>query len=104
MRTDRVPREYLEEAASWDADRVAQAAHAAAVAWRVAMAGWLCAVASSVALALLMPLKRVEPFVIRVNGTTGVVDVVPVYARHATLPQAITRYFLTHYITVCERF
>lgn len=95
---------YFEEAASWDADRIAHERRAATVAWRVAAAGWLCAVASSVALALLMPLKRVEPFVIRVNGTTGVVDVVPVYAGNATLPQAITRYFLTHYITVCERF
>jgi type IV secretion system protein VirB8 len=104
MRTDRVPREYLEEAASWDADRVAQAAHAAAVAWRVAMAGWLCAVASSIALALMMPLKRVEPYLIRVDKSTGVVDAVPMYAGHASLSEAETRYFLTHYITVCERF
>jgi type IV secretion system protein VirB8 len=95
---------YLEEAASWDADRVAQAARAAVVAWRVAAAGWLCAVASSVALALLVPLKRVEPYLVRVDSTTGVVDVVPVYAGHAALGEAVTRYFLTHYITVCERF
>ena len=26
------------------------------------------------------------------------------YAGHASLSQAETRYFLTHYITVCERF
>lgn len=95
---------YLEEAASWDADKVAQAARAAAVAWRVAAAGWLCAIACTVALALLMPLKRVEPYLIRVNDTTGVVDVVPMYTGHASLGEAVTRYFLTHYIAVCERF
>lgn len=104
MSVDRAPREYLEEAASWDADRMAQAAHAAAVAWRVAMAGWLCALASSAALALMMPLKRVEPYLIRVDNSTGVVDTVPLYAGHAALGEAETRYFLTHYITVCERF
>jgi type IV secretion system protein VirB8 len=76
----------------------------ARIAWWVAAAGWLCAVASSARLLLLMPLKRVEPFVVRVDNSTGVVDVVPVYAGSATPEQAITRYFLTHYVTVCERF
>ena len=32
-----------------------------------------------------MPLKRVEPFVVRVDNSTGVVDVVPVYDGRATL-------------------
>jgi len=53
---------------------------------------------------LLMPLKHVEPFVVRVDNTTGVVDVVPVYAGRSALPEAVTRYLLTHYVTVCERF
>ncbi len=56
------------------------------------------------ALALLMPLKRVDPFVIRVDNATGVVDVVPVYAGRSTPEEAVTRYFLTHYLSVCERF
>ena len=41
---------------------------------------------------------------IRVDNTTGVVDVVPVYAGHSGMPEAVTRYLLTHYVTVCERF
>jgi type IV secretion system protein VirB8 len=104
MSAERALQPYLEEAASWDADRVAQAARRAAVAWRVAAAGWLCAISSAVALALLVPLKRVEPYLVRVDNTTGVVDVVPVYAGHVPLGEAVTRYFLTHYIAVCERF
>ncbi|HUA23836.1 MAG TPA: type IV secretion system protein [Steroidobacteraceae bacterium] len=101
---DRALQGYLQEAASWDADRVAQAGRSAAVAWRVAGAGWLCALASAVALTFLMPLKRVEPYLIRVDNSTGVVDVVPVYTGHARLGEAVTRYFLTHYITTCEQF
>ena len=66
--------------------------------------GGLCAVASALALVLLMPLKRVDPFVVRVDNSTGIVDVVPVYAGRATPEEAVTRYFLTHYLTVCERF
>jgi len=104
MSTDRALEGYLEEAASWDADRAARAARSALVAWRVAAAASLCAVASAVALALLLPMNRVQPYLIRVNDATGVVDVVPVYAGHIPLGKAVSRYFLTHYITVCERF
>ena len=70
----------------------------------MAGAGWSCALSLALALILLMPLKRVEPFVIRVDNTTGLVDVVPVYAGHAPIPEVVTRYFLDHYVTVCERF
>ena len=102
--TDPALQAYYAEAASWDTDRVAMQRRGARVAWWVAGAGWTCAVAGAIALMLLMPLKRVEPFVIRVDNTTGLVDVVPVYAGNAPLPEAVTRYFLDHYITVCERF
>jgi type IV secretion system protein VirB8 len=95
---------YFAEAASWDADRAAQARRTLRIAWSVAGAGWLCAVVGLIALMLLMPLKRVEPFVIRVDNTTGIVDVVPAYTGNADMPEVVTRYLLTHYVTVCERF
>jgi type IV secretion system protein VirB8 len=95
---------YFSEAQSWDADRAAQSRRSAEVAWWVSGAGWTCAVAASIALAVLMPLKRVEPFVVRVDNATGIVDVVPVYDGHAGAQETVTRYFLTHYLTVCERF
>jgi type IV secretion system protein VirB8 len=96
--------DYFREAATWDAERSATARRSARAAWGVAAAGWVCAVASSVALLVLMPLKSVDPFVIRVDNTTGIVDVVPVYSGSNSVEQAVTRYFLSHYITVCERF
>ena len=95
---------YFREAAAWDTDRISAAHRSVRVAWRVAAGGWLCAVAGSIALIVVMPLKRVDPFVVRVDNATGIVDVVPVYGGTATLDQAVTRYFLTHYITICERF
>jgi type IV secretion system protein VirB8 len=95
---------YFREAASWDADRVQHIQRAAHRAWQVAAAGWICALALAMSLILLMPLKRVEPFLVRVESTTGIVDVVPVYAGKAGLEQSVTRYFLSHYVSVCERF
>lgn len=95
---------YFREAASWDADRIRAAHRSARVAWRVAAGGWVCALAGSAALLVLMPLKRVDPFIVRVDNSTGIVDVVPVYDGNAKADQAVTRYFLTHYIAICERF
>jgi type IV secretion system protein VirB8 len=97
-------REYFAMAESWDTDRAAQYERSARAAWRVAAAGWLCALASALALAILVPLKQVVPYLVRVDGSTGIVDVVPVFAGSATPEEAVTRYFLTHYVAVCERF
>lgn len=104
MNTRMLLADYVSEARSWDEDRAANQSRLQRTAWFVAVAGWSCAVACAGALLLLMPLKRVEPFVVRVDNSTGIVDVVPVYAGHAPMDQAVTRYFLAHYITTCERF
>jgi type IV secretion system protein VirB8 len=95
---------YFSEAASWDIDRVEYARRTARIAWRAAVVASTCALAATSALALLMPLKKVEPFVIRVDNTTGVVDVVPVYTGQARMDETVTRYFLAHYVGICERF
>lgn len=95
---------YFEEAATWDADRAAMNARSMRLAWRVAIGACALAAIAVLALAMLMPLKRVDPFVIRVDNATGVVDVVPTFDGRADMSEVVTRYFLTHYVTVCERF
>ena len=104
MSRDAQLEQYLSEAASWDADRAAQAQRSMRAAWSVAAGAGTCAMLACAALLALMPLKRVEPFVIRVDNTTGVVDVVPVFDGKIGLSQTVTRYLLDHYVTVCERF
>ena len=50
-------------------------------------------------------MNRVEPFLVRVDNSTGVVDVVPVYSgRTRVCHEAVTRYFLTPLRELCERF
>jgi type IV secretion system protein VirB8 len=104
MKRDPALEAYFAEAATWDADRATRAKRGERMAWWVAGAGWSGVVLLALALMLLMPLKRVEPFVIRVDRGTGMVNVVPVYAGTDRFPDAVTRYFLDHYVTVCERF
>jgi type IV secretion system protein VirB8 len=95
---------YFAEAASWDIDRAGQTAQRMRIAWLVAGAGWVGSLCLCAALMLLMPLKSTEPYVIRVDNSTGIVDIVPVYAGHAEISQTVARYLLSHYITVCESF
>lgn len=104
MKKDVALDQYFAEAASWDADRRALNERSVRVAWRVAIGACVLTSMAVVALMMLMPLKRVDPFVIRVDNTTGIVDVVPVFAGKAQMPETVTRYFLDHYTTVCERF
>jgi type IV secretion system protein VirB8 len=95
---------YYAEARSWESDRLTHAQILGRRGWWVAAAGWVAAVACGIALASLAPLKRTEPFLIRVDNTTGVVDVVPPYRGEATAEETLTRFLLTHYTQVCERF
>jgi len=95
---------YYREARTWDADRTDQMRRTTRAAWWVAGAACTCATAGGIALAALMPLKRTDPFLVRVDNSTGIVDVVPIYVGGAHFDAAVTRYFLSHYVTVCERF
>ena len=95
---------YWREGTAWDLDRWEQLRRRERRAWLAAAGGWVCALAGSVALALLVPLKQVAPFVVRVDNTTGIVDVVPVGVGRVPIPEVVTRYLLTHYVTICERF
>ncbi|MGH8228399.1 MAG: virB8 family protein [Steroidobacteraceae bacterium] len=95
---------YWREVAAWDFDRVAQLRRSERIAWRAAAGAGVCALLCAGALVLLLPLKRIAPFLVRVDNTTGIVDVVPTTTVPIDPGEAVTRYLLTHYITVCERF
>jgi len=101
---DRDLEAYWREAAAWDFDRVAQLHRSERNAWWTAAAAGVCAVLCASALALLVPLKQLAPFIVRVDNSTGIVDVVPTMTRPIDPGEAVTRYLLTHYVTVCERF
>jgi type IV secretion system protein VirB8 len=104
MSGDRELDAYCEEAAAWDFDRVAHFRRSERLAWLVAGGGGLCAVLCAGALMLLVPLKQIAPFLVRVDNTTGLVDVAPTAAGPIDPGEAVTRYLLTHYVMVCERF
>ena len=95
---------YLEAANSWDADRAALIARSEKRAWWIAGAAGLISVIALIAVAGLTPLKTVEPFIVRVDSTTGVVDVLQGYDGSAGMDEQVTRFLLKTYIETCETY
>jgi type IV secretion system protein VirB8 len=95
---------YFADAQRWDQDLVAKAEASRRRAYWVASAFAALAALTLIAFDALVPLKSVEPFVIRVDTSTGITDVVPVYAGQGDLPEAVTRYLLHNYVITRERY
>ncbi len=91
---------YFEEARRWDQDAKASALRSRRRAWIVA--GFACAIAlaSIGAVFTLLPLKTVEPFVVRVDQTTGAVAVMSglTGSSDVTYDEAVSKYFLAMYV------
>lgn len=95
---------YFEEARRWDEDRLAAAERSRRLAWMVAAGAGALAIAAVVAVAALTPLKTVEPFVVRVDRSTGAVDVMTGLKGpdHLTYEESVSKYFLGLYVRARE--
>ncbi|WP_208436168.1 virB8 family protein [Bartonella phoceensis] len=97
--------EYIKEARSFDIDRM----HGMRVRMKIAVAltvlFGLMTIALALAVAALTPLKTVEPFVIRVDNSTGIVDTISALKESPNnYDEAITRYFASKYVRAREGF
>lgn len=98
-------KDYLGRARRWEQDLLLSAQKSKRLAWTVAAVASILAIASVGALAALTPLKTVEPFVVRVDNATGIVDVVSALNENPlTHDEAVTKYFLAKYVRAREGF
>jgi type IV secretion system protein VirB8 len=95
---------YWEEADQWDRDLLSMRVRSERNAWRIAVGACCLTLLSAASLLCLLPLKRVEPFVVRVDASTGIVDVVPAYEGTQQVDEVVTRYLLSQYVRSCEQF
>ncbi|MCA1439372.1 virB8 family protein [Ensifer sp. IC4062] len=90
---------YFENARRFDQDRMIMAERSARIAWSAAIVASILSAASIVAVVALTPLKTVEPFVVRVDNSTGIVDVVSALSSTSgTYDEAVTKYFAARYV------
>lgn len=98
-------KEYFDKARRFDQDRMVSAERSKRLAWFVAIVASGLACVSVTAVAALTPLKTVEPFVIRVDNSTGIVDVVSAMASAAgSYDEEVTKYFAARYVRAREGY
>jgi len=98
-------RDYLAAAKAWETDEITRLKGSRKLAWMVAGVGAAIATVSVVAVAMLTPLKTVEPFVVRVDKNTGQSDVVTLLdQKTVSSSEAIDKYFLARYINYREEY
>lgn len=105
IQNDKELRRYLEEARTFDQDRLLTARRSTRLAWIIASVASVIACASVVAVAVLAPLKSVEPFVIRVDQATGVPEVMTALTDgQEVYDEAVAKYFLALYVRTREGY
>jgi type IV secretion system protein VirB8 len=96
---------YLDGARRWEQDLLLAERRSKRLAWTVAAGACALAIVLGGAVAALAPLKTVEPFVVRVDNATGIVDVVSGLANgKETYDEAVTKYFLAQYVRAREAY
>lgn len=96
---------YLEEAKTWETHKVLQAEKSKRNAWIVAGTATVLAFVSVIGISVMGPLKKVEPFVIRVDNSTGIVDVVKtLQSDKTTYDEAMNKFFVQRYIRFREGY
>jgi type IV secretion system protein VirB8 len=106
VKRDPAVENYLSNSQGWELDRVKRDGRSKKLAWTIAgIASALAALAvlgiTSMAITMRQP---PPPVVIRVDSSSGVVDVVPYYEGSTNIEQIVTRHLLTGYVTARERF
>lgn len=90
---------YLAEARSWETDKVRMLERSRKQAWLIAIAAAVLSVLSVFALAMLSPLKTSVPYVIKVDNTTGAVEVVNSISNgKATYDEVMNKYHVQWYV------
>ena len=96
---------YLEEARTWETDKLKELIKSKKVAWRVATCAGIIALMAVFAVASLAPLKEVEPYVIRVDNTTGIVDVAKSLTDgKSNYEESVNKYFTQLYVRYRESY
>lgn len=97
--------QYLDEAKTWETDKTKDLLKSRKTAWIVAGVSSSITFMAVFAVAALTPLKNVEPYVIRVDNATGIVDVIDAMDDSKTnYDEAVNKYFTQWYVRYREGY
>lgn len=96
---------YFKEASSWDDDRVATLMRSIRQLRLFAISGVAIALIEAIGLAALIPFHTVEPFLVRVDTSTGIVDqVVKLKDARESYDEVMTKFFLRRVVSLRETY
>ena len=102
---ERVDPRYYAEGATWEHDIARRNRNSRALAWIVASVMTVVAVVALGTLALLVPLKTYEPYMIVVDKTTGFAEVKrPMAEGPLTQDEAVTTFNVVRYVKARETY
>lgn len=98
-------RRYFSEAVRWENDVIRTVKRSRLTAWLVAVISFALACLALTCLALLLPLKSFEPYVIEVDKTTGFMEIKqPLADGDLTQNEAIARMYVVRYLKARETY
>lgn len=98
-------KDYFERSRRWEQDELRSALRSKRLAWTVAAVSMVGTIASVSAVAALVPLQKIEPFIIRVDTGTGITEAASLLKdAPSTLSDAQARYFIAKYVTARESY
>jgi type IV secretion system protein VirB8 len=96
---------YFKETRDWEINFQLRNEKSERRAWLVACAAVLVALAQGIGLSFLLPLKTVEPLIVRVDKATGIVDQLTTIADGKTnYEEVLNKYFLQKYVLYREGY
>ncbi|TKB23476.1 virB8 family protein [Desulfopila sp. IMCC35006] len=96
---------YLGEAQGWEIDKIIELKKSRKIAWWISAIAICMAFLSTLAVTVLTPLKTVQPYVIRVDNTSGIVEVIDSLKNGKTMyEEVINRYFAQLYVRYREGY
>lgn len=103
--TAKIDPRYYVEGATWEHDLARRNRNSRALAWIVAAVMTIVAIAAISTVALLVPLKTYEPYMVVVDKTTGFVEVKrPMAEGSLSQDEAVTMFNVVRYIKAREAY
>lgn len=97
--------DFIQASKAFEVSRIEQVEKSRTTAWKVAIGACVLATASVGAIAMMLPLKEVKPYVIRVDNNTGATDIVTMLQQGQTdYPEEIGKYFSALYVKTLEGY
>jgi type IV secretion system protein VirB8 len=94
-----------DDALDWEASQIDMIVKSERKAWYVAYAALGVVVLSWMAIVLMMPLNREKPYMLRVDNTTGAVDIVTTLNdKRVTYSDTIDKFFIAKFVRAREKY